>query len=62
MSLSCEHKGIELIVSSEATIPPIMGFADGLRAAFLNLTLNAIDATGPGGHVWLTLSAEGGEG
>jgi len=35
-----------------------MDSPDGLRAAFLNLTLNAIDATGPGGHVWLSLKAD----
>lgn len=57
VSLSCEHKGVELTIAIDGVIPPIVGYSDGLRAAFLNLTLNAIDAAGPGGHVWLTLRA-----
>jgi signal transduction histidine kinase len=55
--LSCEHKGVELTVRAESPPSPAYGFADGLRAACLNLTLNAIDAAGPGGKVWLTLKS-----
>lgn len=57
VSLSCEHKAVELTVAIEGNPPQILGYSDGLRAAFLNLTLNAIDAAGPGGHVSLTLNA-----
>ena len=39
-------------------IPSVLGYADGLRAAILNLTLNAIDAAGPGGHVRLKLGTD----
>jgi signal transduction histidine kinase len=53
VSLSCDHKDIELIVHLEKTPLIVVGFPDRLRAAYLNLTLNAIDAAGPGGHVWL---------
>ena len=60
VSLSCHHKDVELVVASEENLPSVTGFSDGLRAALLNLTLNAIDAAGPGGHVWLTLRAEDG--
>jgi signal transduction histidine kinase len=59
VSLSCDHKGVELAVITEGVTVPVIGFADGLRAAALNLTLNAIDAAGPGGHVWLILKSDG---
>lgn len=58
VSLSCEHKGVGLTVTSEGTPMPVIGYTDGLRAAVLNLTLNAIDAAGPGGHVWLTRKSD----
>jgi len=55
VSISCEHRGVTL----QLTVPdrPLLltGYADGLRAAILNLTLNAIDAAGPGGNIWLTM-------
>lgn len=57
VSLSCEHKGVNLAVAVDGTIRSFMGFPDGLRAALLNLTLNAIDATGPGGQVSLSLTS-----
>lgn len=57
---SCEHKDVELETQIEDSIRPTMGFAEGLRAAILNLTLNAIEAAGPGGHVWLTLQSTNG--
>ena len=55
---SCDHKKVKLALTLPAEIPPLQGFADGLRAAVLNLTLNAIDAAGPGGHVWLTVQPQ----
>ena len=58
VSLNCDHKDIELIVEKQETALIVMGFPDRLRAAFLNLTLNAIDAAGPGGHVWLTSTSD----
>ena len=58
VSLSCDHKAVELNLELRETPLFVMGFAEGLRAAFLNLTLNAIDAAGPGGHVWLTLMSD----
>lgn len=57
VSPSCEHKDVELTVDLQEPIPPTLGFAEGLRAALLNLTLNAIEAAGPGGHVWLTVQS-----
>jgi signal transduction histidine kinase len=58
VSLSCEHKGVELNVALAEKPFLVMGFSDGLRAACLNLTLNAIDAAGSGGHVWLNLQSD----
>ncbi len=58
VSLTCEHKDIELIMELQETPLIVMGLSDRLRAAFLNLTLNAIDAAGPGGYVWLKSSSE----
>ena len=59
--LSCEHRDVQLTIESDSAEATVIGFSDGLRAALLNLTLNAIDATGPGGHVWLILSSEDGQ-
>ncbi len=61
VSLSCDHRGVQLSVQTAGPISPMIGFGDGLRAAILNLTLNAIDAAGPGGHVWLTLKSVDGQ-
>lgn len=58
VSLSCQHKGVELTVANNSQLPPVTGYADSLRAALLNLALNAIDAAGPGGHVWLKLTSD----
>ena len=55
----CEHKGVELNVEIEGQVLPVMGFANGLRAAILNLVQNAIDAAGPEGNVWLRLNSCG---
>lgn len=57
VSVSCEHRGVALQVVVPDGPSPLMGYADGLRAAILNLTLNAIDAAGSGGHVWLTMNS-----
>ena len=59
VSPSCEHQDVRLTVDIAPAIPCMQGFAEGLRAAILNLTLNAIEAAGPGGSVWLTLRTDG---
>lgn len=58
VSPSCDHKKVKLTLSLPDEIPPVQGFAEGLRAAVLNLVLNAIDAAGPGGNVWLSVQPE----
>jgi signal transduction histidine kinase len=55
VSPACEHQGVQLAVSCDNNVPAIRGFAEGIRAGILNLTLNAIEAAGPGGHVWLSV-------
>ena len=61
VSLTCDHQGVTLAIESDDHAPPVMGHPEGLRAAILNITLNAIDAAGPGGHVWLTLKTIDGQ-
>jgi signal transduction histidine kinase len=55
-----DHAGVEL----EADLPPGLPLLDGrraaLRAALVNLALNAIDAAGRGGHVRIGARAAGG--
>ncbi|WP_373649424.1 PAS domain-containing sensor histidine kinase [Schlesneria sp. DSM 10557] len=55
---SCDHKNVRMTLTLPPEIPLIQGFAEGLRAAILNLTLNAIEAAGPGGNVWLTVQPQ----
>jgi signal transduction histidine kinase len=57
----CDHAKVHLRHSEAAA--PIHVTADlaGLRAAVLNLTMNAVEAAGPGGEVSLGASAEHGE-
>jgi signal transduction histidine kinase len=58
---SCQHAGVQL--RHRANHDPIEVVADeaGLRAAILNLTLNAVEAAGSGGEVGLATSAAPGE-
>lgn len=55
---SCRHAKVTL--RYEAAGPPLEVLADpsGVRAAVLNLTLNAIDAAGPGGFVGLSVTGD----
>lgn len=51
---SCEHAGVELTVKTLADPGAgVVAEIEGLRAALLNLGLNAIEATGRRGAVWL---------
>ncbi len=58
---SCDHAKVQL--RHRRNVEPIQVVADevGLRAAVLNLTLNAVEAAGPGGEVELATSARSGE-
>jgi signal transduction histidine kinase len=55
----CEHAGVRLLAAAPQGVV-IAGRREPLRAALVNLVLNAIDAAGRGGSVWL--AAETGNG
>ena len=48
----CGHTGVAL-TSAAPTNMQLIGYREALRAALVNLALNAIDAAGPGGRVTL---------
>jgi two-component system, NtrC family, sensor kinase len=50
-----------IVAALPADLPPLFGVRDLLVQAFLNLVLNAIDATRKGGHIELTARQEGGD-
>ena len=54
-SLAEQHRTDEtsVVVDGTAEIPRIEGHYDALLRAFRNLLLNAVEASGPGGRVWL---------
>lgn len=47
----CVHAGVTLETDLPANLPPLTGHREALRAALVNLALNAIDAAGRDGHV-----------
>jgi signal transduction histidine kinase len=55
---ACEHAKVTLEVRGEGPPLPVMAEESGLRAAALNLALNAIEAAGPGGTVRLDADAD----
>jgi len=57
-----EHAGVVVACDVPAHLPLLCGRREALRAAIVNLALNAIDAAGRGGHVWLTARVAGGGG
>jgi signal transduction histidine kinase len=57
---ACEHARVALRTNPHEAAMTVTADADGLRAAVLNLTLNAVEAAGPGGHVELDASASNG--
>lgn len=60
VSPRCQHGGTALSIEPTAGLS-VVGRHDGLRAALLNLVVNAVDAAGPGGQVRLGARASGGE-
>lgn len=58
---SCHHAQVELRLRPVVVPSYVMGDESGLRAAVLNLSMNAIDAAGPGGEVELAAFADDGE-
>lgn len=59
---SCEHVGVALTIKTEdAHAHLVLADVEGLRAALLNLALNAIEAAGSGGAIRLAVSSAVGE-
>jgi len=54
-SLRADHAGVAVTVDVPTDMPSMMGRREALRAALVNLTLNAIDAAGRDGHVALLM-------
>jgi signal transduction histidine kinase len=54
-----EHAGVTVACDVPGDLTPLSGRREALRAAVVNLALNAIDAAGRGGHVWLTARVVG---
>lgn len=57
---ACQHARVDICHETTHTEDKIVGYSDELRAAVLNLTLNAIEAAGPGGSVGLRVYRENG--
>jgi signal transduction histidine kinase len=55
---ACAHSRVALEVATRDSELCVWAEIEGLRAAVLNLTLNAIEAAGAGGHVALKARAE----
>jgi signal transduction histidine kinase len=53
---ACEHAHVMLKHSPSAGLVEMRGDESGVRAGVLNLTLNAVEAAGPGGQVGLELT------
>ena len=50
-----------ITVEGQKELPPVLGEAHEISQIFLNLLLNAVDASRPGGEVRVEFSAEGSE-
>jgi signal transduction histidine kinase len=55
---TCEHAQVRFAHDAPTGLPSIVADLQGLRGAVLNLTLNAIEAAGPGGEVHLRVSEQ----
>jgi signal transduction histidine kinase len=63
LSIAKYYKGVKrrsIAVDVAADLPPVIGVRGQLVSVFLNLVLNAIDATAKGGHVVIGTAAEPG--
>ncbi len=58
---ACQHARVELVHTAGCGPMPVIIDVAGVRAALLNLALNAIEAAGPGGTVRLVAEAIGGQ-
>ena len=58
---SCRHSGIALKLSPPCDTLTVTADPASLKAAILNLSLNAVEAAGPGGEVEVAATVENGE-
>lgn len=56
---TCRHARVGLVIGPRHGIPRVLADGPSLRAAVLNLVLNAIEAAGPGGSVTIELIHDG---
>ncbi len=49
--------GAKILMEVPENLPPIHGDRQSISQVFLNLILNAVDAVGKGGHVWIKAEA-----
>jgi signal transduction histidine kinase len=61
VSPSCQHAKVRLLHRRGDDPLYVVADLEGLRAAILNLTMNAVEAAGPGGEVSLAASAGDGQ-
>ncbi len=56
-----EHRGmgVQLHLEADADLPRIQAHHEALRRALRNVLLNAVEAAGEGGEVWVRLESEG---
>jgi len=59
MESSARKRQIEVVFSNGEAVPPVFANPDQLKQITLNLILNAIDASPPGGNVTVALHAKG---
>jgi len=50
-------RGVDVVVSAESDLPVVRGDRSGFEQVFVNLLLNALDATGPGGRIAVRTAA-----
>ena len=53
-----ERRNVEVLVEMPSGLPQIAANLDQVQQVIVNLTMNAMDAAAPGGHVWIRAEQE----